>query len=224
MCEYQFGKNGLPKENAMNDFKLFMIKCDKYYKVYNNTEDYNQINNLKISHKIRKIEVKHTKRNKDNNFTIFSFPSNKIDEQLLYVYISFGIRYASILQIDDNDGWSRRYLEYRLSGRTHSNIRKHFYHYYIKIKSLKEVKKLIEKTRDKENKIHYRTLYKLRYEYVKKKYGFKKLEKYLDLLKKDYKTIIESIINSIQFKIFKQLLKKKGKNIYELDINNKKIK
>lgn len=225
-CNYNFGKNGMPRVSGENDFQLFIKKCDKYYRVYNDTEDYNQINDLKISKKIRKIEVKNMKGYEDHNFTIFSFPSNKIEEQLLYLYISLTIKFATIPDIDDLDGWSRRYLEFRLSGRTHINIRNHFYFYYIKVKSINQVSKLIKDSKDDKNKIHYKKLYELRYNYVKKKYGFKKLDKYLELLKENYSIILESIYKSAEYNVLLKLLKKKGKNRYELDIFNnlKKIK
>tara|TARA_B100001287_G_C22557138_1_gene469654 strand:- start:28 stop:738 length:711 start_codon:yes stop_codon:yes gene_type:complete len=225
-CNFFFGKYGIPKKSGENDYQLFTKKCDKYYKVYNGTEDYNQINNLKGSKKLRKIEVKNIKGYEDHNFAIFSYPSNKIEEQLLYLYISLTIKYASIPDIDDFDEWSRRYLEFRLSGRTHNNIRNHFYFYYIKVKSINQVSKLIKKAKDDKNKIHYKKLYELRYKYVKRKYGFKKLDKYLESLKTNYNQIIKSIYESKEYKILLKILKKKGKNRYELDIYNnmKKIK
>jgi len=66
----------------------------------------------------------------------------------------------------------------------------------------------------------------LRYNYVKKKYGFKKLDKYLEILKENYSIILESIYKSAEYNVLLKLLKKKGKNSYELDIFNnlKKIK
>lgn len=200
MCKFQFGHNGKPNKNAYSDIDLFLNKCIKYIQFYPNYDDYKYFLNIKNKDKYRKLIVKIHRNNKIIEYIIFTHLSENIEDLKLYSYIILNIKSAIIEDIDDKDEWGRTYLRYRLSGMTHNNIKNHFYYYYVKIKSLKVLRELKRNATDKDGKIHYKDLYQIRYKYVKKKYGFKKLDKYLEILKHNYKLIIKTIKESKNYK------------------------
>ena len=203
MNRFPFIKKGLPNPNYVNDIQLFIDKKTKYLSLEIGSELYKRYE--KKLKKYKKIEV----RSKYYTFyNIYGHNNDSFEKMKLYFYLESDFDLTVIDELDDKDYLSRLYLSRRYSGMSHNNIENWFYFLYVSKKSKSKVNKLKKDAIDENGKIHYKKLYLLRYEYVKKKFGFRELEIYLKLLKEKYRSILKSIEKSERYKYFLKLFHK----------------